>query len=80
MIYLKIQQINKERINKKKKWPKDINRYFTVKNTKMVNKNVKRFTRALATNEKQIKAQFDVILSPLEQQKLKSLTILNNIK
>lgn len=57
MIYLKIQQINKERINKKKKWPKDINRYFTVKNTKMVNKNVKRFTRALATNEKQIKAQ-----------------------
>lgn len=46
----------------------------------MVNKNVKRFTRALATNEKQIKAQFDVILSPLEQQKLKSLTILNNIK
>lgn len=55
MIYLKIQQINKGQITHRKR-AKDRNRYFTVKNTQMVNKYFKRFTIALATNERQIKA------------------------
>lgn len=33
-----------------------MDRYFTIKNTQMVTKYFKRFTIALATNERQIKA------------------------
>lgn len=63
-----------------RKLAKDVNSYFTVKNTQTVNKYLKKFTIALATKDRQIKTSVSCNFISIRPAKLKNLAMLNNMK
>lgn len=63
-----------------RKLAKDVNSYFTVKNTQTVNKYLKKFTIALATKDRQIKTSVSCNFISIRPAKLKNLAMLSNMK